>query len=271
MGILDRLRNEATSKQESEFSSSVAEQRLEHEYQANILPKMQKTYRFLKEIVDHLNYLEKAVEVKGYSNNYRQLGTLFQTNYKINTDGYSGVGDFNRIMQVNVSFVCQGVGTFGYSLEGKSQIEHEVAFLHSKHIPFTWKRGLNKAVAAFTVTRRIPILFKFEVDFINSQINLLINNHENFNVYSKAFSPEAINDALLDEVVRFMLREDSDFIRLEITSQDRQRIQKKVADEQRLREQLLAEIKKQEMKIRDAHNEHLFFRQIKLLTGKKQK
>lgn len=269
MGILDQLRSEATSKQESEFSSSVEEQRLEYQYQTNILPKMQKTYHFLKEIVDHLNYLEKAVEVKDYSARYRQFGTLSQTNYKINTDGFSGVGDFNRIMQINVTFVCQGVGQFCYSLEGKAQIEQEVAFLHSKHIPFTWKRGIDKA--AFTVARKIPVRFKFEVDFNFSKISLLINNHENFNIYSKTFEPQAINDGLLDEVVRFMLRQDSDFIRLEITSQDKQRIQKKVADEQRQREKFLAEIKAQEAEKNYLLSEHVLFRQIKLLAGKRKK
>ncbi len=269
MGVLDQLRNEATRKQESEFSSTIEGQRLEHEYQTDILPKMQKAYHFLKEIVDHLNYLEKAVEVKHYSNSYRQFGTLTQTNYKINTDGYSGVGDFNRIMQVNVTFVCQGVGEFVYSVEGKAQIEHEVAFLHSKHIPFTWKRGIQKA--AFTVTRRIPVRFKFVVDFNNSKINLLINNYENFNAYSKTFAPEAVNDALLDEVVRFMLRQDSDFIRLEITGQDKLRIQKKVEEERRLRDKLQEEIRVQEAKTKDSRIDLAFFKQIKLLAGRKKK
>ncbi len=269
MGVLDQLRNEATRKQESEFSSSIEGQRLEHEYQTAILPKMQKTYHFLKEIVDHLNYLEKAVEVKGYSNSYRQFGTLFQTKYQINTDGYSGVGDFNRIMQINVTFVCQGLGEFRYSVEGNAQVEQEVAFLHSKHIPFTWRRGVEKA--SFTVTRRIPVRFKFEVDFNNSKINLFINNHENFNAYSKTFEPEAVNDALLDEIVRFMLRQDSDFIRLEITSHDKHRIQKRVEEERRLRDKLLEEIKRQEAKAADSRAEYVLFKKIKLLAWKKKK
>lgn len=258
MGILDQLRSEASSKQESESAAASVRKQLEDEYQTNILPRMQKTYLFLKEIVEHLSYLEKAIEIADYCQRYPQMGALSQTDYKINTDGYGGLADFNRIMQINVIFNCVGRGSFSYEVEGRTRIEQEIAFLHSKNVPLQWNQYINSRgveAATFTITRKIPVRFKFEVDYNNSKIKLLIHNHENFNVYKETFEPSAVDESLLDEVIRFMLRQDSDFIRLDITNQDKQRIQKKAEEEQQQRAKWLEEIKIEEAKEKKAKEE----------------
>lgn len=273
MGVLDQFKNESSGKSEQE--SVTEQQKLEYEYQTHLLPKMQKTYLFFKEIVDHLNYLEKPIEIEEYSHDYPQMGVLKQVNYKINTDGYSGLADFNRIMQINITFTCQGDGDFSYSLEGKAHVEEAVSFLHARNIPFVWNQYVAaKGVdaATFTITRKIPVRFRFEVDYPQSKIRLLINNHENFNVYSKTFEASAINELLLDEVIRFMLRQDGDFIRLDIISQDKLRIQKKAEEEQLQRAKWLEEIKVEEAKKESqAGGESMFFSRIKSFTGRGKK
>lgn len=290
MGILDQLRNEATNKQESEFAVASSQQQLENEYQANILPRMQKTYLFLKEIVTHLNYLEKAIEIKEYCQRFPEMGTLSQMDYKLNTDGHGGLADFNRIMQINVTFVCVGKGEFSYEVEGKARIEQEIAFLNSKNVPLKWNQFIgNRGIetATFNITRKIPVRFRFEVDYTHSNIKLLIHNHENFNVYKKIFEAHEINEPLLDEVIRFMLRQDNDFIHLDITSQDKLRIQKKAEEEQRQLAKWLDEIKTDDTKKKEKEGssgrvklveklgdlsglgESILFKPIKLLKKKK--
>lgn len=283
MGILDQLRSERSSKEESEFAAASVKAQLENEYQTKILPKMQKIYLFMKEIVEHLSYLEKAIEVADYCQRFPEMGALSQTDYKINTDGYGGLADFNRIMQVNVLFNCVGRGSFSYEVEGKTKIEQEIAFLNSKNVPLKWNQYINSRgveAATFNVSRKIPVRFRFEVDYNNSKIKLLIHNHENFNVYKETFDPEKVDEALLDEVIRFMLRQDSDFIRLDITNQDKQRIQKKAEEEQQQLAKWLEEIKIEEAKAKEkeerAHTnlaeklgESVLFTRIKSLTKKK--
>jgi hypothetical protein len=260
--------------QASEFNGVNVQQQLEREYQATILPIMQKIFLFFKEIVEHLNYLEKPIEIEEYSRDYPQMDTLTQTHYKINTDGYAGFADFNRLMQINLTFTCQGNGEFTYVLEGKVRIEQEVAFLHSRNVPFTWNQYISsKGIesSTFTITRKIPVRFRFEVDFEQSKIKLSINNHENFNIYSKAFAAEAINELLLDEVIRFLLRQDGDFIRLDIISQNKERIQKKAEEEQLQRAKWLEDIKIEEpiksSKKESDNGESVFFNRIKSFTG----
>jgi hypothetical protein len=284
MGVLDQLRNERISKEKHESVAADVQQHLEGEYKAKILPKMQKIYQDLKEVVEHLSYLEKAIEITDYCQRFPQMGTLSQTDYKINTDGYGGLADFNRIMQVNVLFNCIGAGSFSYEVEGRSKIEQEIAFLNSKNLPLKWNQFINSRgveAAAFNITRKVPVRFKFEVDYNESKIRLLIHNHENFNVYKKNFEPEAVTDSLLDEVIRFMLRQDSDFIQLDINNQDKQRIQRKAEEEQQQRAKWLEEIKieeakekeeeeKQNVGLTDMLSESMFFSRIKSFTKKKK-
>jgi hypothetical protein len=283
MGILDQLRSERSSKEESVSAAANIQEQLESEYKANILPKMQKIYTDLREVVEHLSYLEKAIEIPDYCQRFPQMGALSQTDYKINTDGYGGLADFNRIMQVNVIFNCIGKGEFSYEVEGKTRIEQEIAFLNSKNVPLKWNQYINSRgveAAVFNISRKIPVRFKFEVDYNRSKIKLLIHNHENFNVYIKTFEPAEVNESLLDEVIRFMLRQDSDFIQLDITSQDKQRIQKKAEEEQQQLAKWLEEVKIEEAqeKIKEEKNraglaeklgESVIFTRIKSIAKKK--
>ncbi|WAR45078.1 hypothetical protein [Methylomonas rapida] len=239
MGILDQLKQEAAEKQKLQESQTNLQKQREDRYRAAILPAMQKAFKFMQELVEYLNFLEHAVVVEEYSNQYPQFGQMKQQDYKIYTDNHGGFADVDRLMQINVRFFCVGFGSFSYNLEGQNRIEREVAFLTSRNVHFDWKLLDGRSAipsAVFTITRRIPVRFRFEVDYDNSKIHLLINNHENFNAYKKAFAPEDVNDELLDEIARFMLRKDSDFIRLEITSVQRQRIKNLV--EQKRREEL---------------------------------
>jgi len=238
MGILEQLRTEAAKKQRDQFSQKELDQQLAANYRRDILPRMQQAFRFMKELIDHLNFLEHAIEVENYSDLYPQFGRLKQTNYKINTDGIMGFTDINKLMQINVSYSCVGEGEFYLPREGNGAIEREISFLHEKKLNFDWKplpMRESRVCTQFRIQRSVPVFLRFEVDYQQSKIKLQIRNHFNFDVFDKVFLPEEINDELLDEVARFMLRKDHDFIRLSISSEHLQDIRQRL--EQHKREQ----------------------------------
>jgi len=227
MGILDQLKQEAALKQEQEPPELKEKNLRDKLYQSQLLPALQNTFNFMKEVVEYLNYLDHSVTIEQYSDRYPQFGSLCQQDYKIYTDDYGGLGDFNRLKQVNIRFCLHGEGKFSYSILGQSRIEQEIAFLTSRKIPFEWKQlGHRSQIhnACFTVSRKIPIFFKFEADYEHSNIRLLILNHENFNLFNKVFSPEELHDALFDQISRYMLRKDHEFYRLEMSIGQREAI-----------------------------------------------
>jgi len=274
MGVLEQLRDQVNRKQDDALDQQNIELELARRYKETILPKMQSILVFMKEMVEHLTYLEQAIFIDDYSSKYPQLGRLIQTDYKINTDGIMGYVDPDKLMQVNVNFFCLNEGEFTYHLQGRSLIEQEVAFLSAHKVPFEWKyfQGIGMAQnAKFTVTRKIPVRFKFEVDYAASNIKMLINNHENFGVYKKSFAPEKVDDDLLDEVARFMLRIDSDFIRLEITSEHKKIIRSKLEETQREYEKWLSLVRRDELFAQQKSGSRKAGKLLKVLDGLKNK
>lgn len=249
MSILDELRQKAEQKKAEQLQQESAQQQLERVYRSALLPKMQYFYDCLNETVKHLNFLEEPILINNYSSRYPQFGELSQKNYKINTDGYSGLADYNRLMQINVNFVCEAEGEFSYALQSKRLIEAEVAFLHARRLAFSWK---NQAMvtgvesAGFTVQRKIPVSFKIEVDYNFSKLKVTINNHENLEFFSKSFAPEQLDDDLLDAIISYLMRRDNRLIRLDISDANKTIIQNNLASYQQEQAELLAKIKYEE-------------------------
>jgi len=225
MGILDELRSDAEQKKGGELKQEDNKKVLEDAYLHDILPAMQSIFKYLKELVDHLNYVGVAVKVMQYSPRYSQLGVLKQQNYKLSTDSFGGFGDFNRLMQINLSFFCYADGHFTYKVEGRDRIDQEVSFLHSRKVPSEWANAQGSRsmqAATFKIFKNIPVRFRFEVDYNNSQIKLIINNHENFGVQKEIYQAAEINSELLDKIARFLLRKDNDFLKLEMSAVNRE-------------------------------------------------
>ncbi len=233
MGVLDQLRKQADQKKSSEQQQINQQQQIEFIYKNQILPKMKEIFKYLQELVEHLNYLEVPVQVEDYSSRFPKLGTLSQKDYKISTDGYGGFADIEKIMHINVTFFCVGSGEFQYVVVGRTVIEQEIAFLHAKMLSVKTQKmprvNTNEETAQFSLKRRIPVRLRFEVDMDNSRINVIINNHNNFSNYTESWRAEDIDDAFLDVVARYFLRKDTELIKSEISDEYREVLRKKLA------------------------------------------
>lgn len=249
MSIIDELRNKANEKKEAQQQQESLEQLLASNYKHLLLPKMQQIFTYLNEVVKHLNFVAEPILVKDYSHRYPQLGDLQQQNYRINTDGYGGLADFNRLMQINLTFFLKAEGSFSYDIEGKRIIEQEISFLHSRDMPFEWRNKVGKTgirTATFIVQRRIPVRFRIEVLYDKSELLITIDNHDDFSKYVKHFEPESVTENLLEHMVSYLLRRDHDFIRLDISEQHKEHIRNNLEMAERERAALLAQIRYEE-------------------------
>ncbi|RLA26154.1 MAG: hypothetical protein DRQ62_00490 [Gammaproteobacteria bacterium] len=232
MGILDQLRKEADLKKSTELQEIDLKQLQAERYKSYILPKMQEIFTYMQELVKYLNYLEVPVQVEDYSARYPQLGALMQKDYKISTDGFGGLADVDKLRHINITFYCEGEGSFEYAVRSKIDIEHEIAFLHAKRLSAKTRRipGHKKEDALkFQVARKIPVRLRFEVDYENSLIKVIIHNYAQFSIYSESWQSDAIDHDFLDVVTRYLLRKDSEFIKPDISDKQRQALRKKLA------------------------------------------
>jgi hypothetical protein len=225
MGILNELRDEAERKKILEQQEVITEENLADNYQQNVLPKMQMIFNFFKEIVEHLQFIQDPIKVIEYSNKYPGLGELTQQEYKLSTDKHGGISHYNELMNINVRFYCIGDENMELEVKSQPEIEQQINFLTAKKVPFEWSRQHNSVTgtfAKFIIEKKIPVKINFQVDYSNSRINLEISNHHNFGHIKRTYMPDEINDAFLDQLAKFLLRKDNDFIEIEMTEQDRE-------------------------------------------------
>lgn len=231
MGLLQDLRNEVAIKSSYAQPQDTNEDNRELIYREKILPKMQEILKYISEVIEHIKYLEYQIEIENYSKEFPQFGTLKQTNYKLNTDGFSGFVDIEKTEQINISFDCQGIGSFSIQKEGQLQIENLIAYLHQKRINYNVsqindKIGEKKAI--FEINRNIPVTFRFLADKEKSMINFTSNNHNDFESLSKSYRPHEVDEKLLEQIARYMLRQDNSLIMLPISDNHINEIRQKL-------------------------------------------
>ncbi len=253
MGVLEQLRQEAGQKKSSEQQGVDLGQQREQLYKTKILPKMQEVLKYLQELVEHLNYLEVPIQIENYTAKYSKLGVLAQKNYKINTDGYGGFTALDKLQHINVTFYCEGSGELQHVVHTKSAIEQEVAFLHNNRLTSkihrTAKSVNGEEVANFSILRKIPVRVRFVVDYEQSRIKLLINNYEDFSVFAESYKAEELSTEFLDELARYLLRQDNNFIKAEITDEYRENLRKKL--------QAIKRAEQHELALKEAEEERL--------------
>lgn len=233
MGILDDLREEANKKQLELQEDSLLQERRLHNYKTLILPKMQQIFSYFKELIDYLKIIETPIEVPHYSIHYPELGSLYQQDYRLSTDKHGGLAKLEKLTEINLRFICQGVGsnTFEYTVEYQDEADVEREFLLQHNIPFKYNHnmGNNKAgEITFHISRKIPVGFNFSVDFENSCILLDIHNHENFESRSLTIEIEQIDEEYLDKLARYILRKDHDFLRMTIDDKAKEKIREQI-------------------------------------------
>ncbi len=233
MGILDELREQANQKQlEQQEDTLLQEQRL-HNYKTLILPKMQQIFSYFKELIDYLKIIETPIEVPHYSEHYPDMGILYQQDYRLSTDKHGGIASIEKLTDINLRFTCQGLGSdsFEYTVEYQDEADVEREFLLQHNIPFKYNHnmGNNKAgEITFHISRKIPVLFTFSVDFENSCIILEIHNHDNFESRSLTIEIEQINEDYLDKLARYILRKDHEFLRMTIDEKAKEKIRQQI-------------------------------------------
>ena len=101
---LDELRQETNLKKVHDDIQKTREQVWQQNYTDLVLPKMQFIYYYLKEVVDHLKFIDHKVSINDYSQRFPKFETLKQRNYKISTDGRGGIGNIDKLREIDISF-----------------------------------------------------------------------------------------------------------------------------------------------------------------------
>jgi hypothetical protein len=240
MGILDELREQAENVKTSSETEKERCERLHQKYLQEINPKLQLFYRFLHELVSHLNYINLDLYA---TYDFPVVGAhadFKQGQYRIVADSDTEMKD------IKFQFVCERPGEFSFFIDNRSEVERVEDFLSKHHIQFYAKKEkdqrYNVISGDFRVKGVVPILIRMSADIEESKIIMTLTNFDGFGVRRLLLNPEQITESLLDRFGSYILRREAEFLQTKLSEQDIQKIRETMLREKAEQEEELKQL-----------------------------
>jgi hypothetical protein len=234
MSLLNNLRQQALNKQAEEETAARKQADLQLFYRQHTQPRLLRLYRNLHELVTHLNYLEHEIWVDYPLSPAGHRVPMRQMDYKVEIDS------LENTQNIALYAWCRGKLELLYQLSDPVQIDKHVEYFkhyNIKHQSRAYKNANHQVVGAdITIKTELPIRVQFDADLPNQCIKLTLLNLPALGTRVLRLNPQALDDQFCDDLGRFILREKDEFLSLDISDEEKQRIRNLVEKEQRLRE-----------------------------------
>ncbi len=239
MGFLDDLRREAEQRRNEE--ASVAAQRAAREafYRSDILPRMEAAYRLFAQLAEHLNYLRPEQPVNYTLRGYGEWRGLRQENYELQVDSRQ------NMRQLVLRAECRGEEELVFTVEGHKAIQRQVDYLNGTGLSFHYRERrderMNAEAAEFIVKPLVPVSLTMEADIEEGRIVIALRNFEDFGSRRYFLEPRKLDEAVLDQLARYVARDSDRFLQDDVDAQTRAALQAKLREEAAQRQRELAE------------------------------
>ncbi|MEW8506470.1 MAG: hypothetical protein AB2598_07175 [Candidatus Thiodiazotropha sp.] len=249
MALLDDLKRKAQQVKEADGEN---QERLRREacYEGRFKQPMLSILRYLTELTEQLKILDYDVRQDYSLPGLGLVPGLRQDGYVVNADS----SDNPRL--VRLRFTCSADGETEYAVTPKPKADETAAFLNAQNMRFSeWPiRDREQRIVGlnFQLRTEVKISFLFKVDLDIATIKLYIANFNEFKLDKSMLQPEMVNEAWLDNLGNFLLRNRVDLYDLDIDESHKLAIRKKLEADTRRRDQELQQAIEYEQEAREA-------------------
>ena len=237
MGLLDDLRKQSENLKTKEQLDKERQEKLQVHYLEVLQPKMIEIYKYLNELADHLNFINSDIQVPYQLNAEGLKVELKQQNYKIQVDST------NNTKLINFRLECSKPKDLEFVAGDKQSVDKNIEYLQRYNLQFQCKRNkdenLNVINGQFTVKCVVPVVFVFQGNVENSSIDLICTNFDTLGSLKHSFKAHHFDEKFFDELGRFIIRENPEFLKLNISDDALEQIRAQIAAEHRQREEEL--------------------------------
>lgn len=206
MGLLDELKQEAESLKAREEETTQELTQADTERSSRMLePKMKALYKYFTEFCDHLNVVTPDVSGDYLLEGLGTLTNLRQGDYKLATDEPDSVNKFT------FHWSCSRPGRQEFKVPNAIVAEKHRENLWNYNLKFTKRDLQNGAGASFVVEAFVPVTCEFEADPVKGVIRLKLKNLGALGIINHAYKPERVNEELMDEFAKLVLRRPNRF------------------------------------------------------------
>jgi hypothetical protein len=233
MGLLDELKQEAESLKTRDDEDIQETPQMDVEaVRRQLEPKMKALYKYFTEFCEHLNVVTPDVSGDYLLEGLGTLSNLRQGDYKLATD------EPNSIQKFTFHWSCSRQGRQEFKIDNPIIAEKHRETLWNYNLKFNKRDLQNGAGAVFVVEAFVPVTCEFESDPDKNVIRMKLKNLGALGIVNHAYPPDKVNEELMDEFAKLVLRRPNRFDELsgeKMSDTLRQRIRESVEKEREQR------------------------------------
>jgi len=203
--ILDEYRKRSEKLRQDMEQSSQADSGLHNLRCIQVVNSLQQIYNYLHDLTGELNFVEPELFVDMSLDNFGTLNKLRQGDYKL-------VAESNyRRESVSLFFTLNNEESLQLEIDDDKENQARLEELKELGLLANYT---SRQPAIVSIQGYVPARIEFYSDFEESNIHLVINNFSRLGTEYYMLNSDHVNDELLDKLGRFILRENSDFMKV---------------------------------------------------------
>jgi hypothetical protein len=204
VGVLDELQKEADAiAAEKEREARAREEALEGARE-QIGPRMQAAYKYFEQLKQHLLAVNREILAHYRIHGAGQVDGLLQGKYSVSTQTPDTLEKFS------FRCVCAKSGAFQVNTEDPASAASYRDYLRDNGLKAK-ARDTGRGKTTFLVQNAVPVVVEFSADYERFAIAIRVRNLTTLGVTTHRLTPDQLDDKLLDEVAKAILRTDHRF------------------------------------------------------------
>jgi|GEM_PF-1335584 len=224
--VLDELRFEASQIVHDQESKAERQERLSRAIQEVISPSLRRIYDYLNQFRQHLKVLEPEIIVELPIRGLGVCADLKQGDYRLHS------GESDSLNSVVFSLKLKRTNPCALSFKYPGDAGGLLSSLKEEGLVFakTTVSGQNTPNQSLRleVVGEIPVRLEFKANDKSGTIDLIIGNFNQVGTQKHTLKAEHIDDELLDQLGRFILRRDNTFLVNDVSWGYRQRLRQRL-------------------------------------------
>ncbi len=268
MGLLEQLAKEAEQRREEDERNASRRAELEKEFNAVTRPAMGKLFNYAKEVVKHLNYIGRDIEVEYHIPLYGEITAKLNPDYRVRVSK-----DDDRIdIRLDVTASIPHEQSKAVFLRSGKSLEQLESLILERGL--SADRVFKKDREGNIIGSEVRIYGTFHLTIhIHAEVmsDFLVMNFTNFEILgnlSRRVLPSNVDDDCLDRFGRFLAREDNAFLQEGVSEEYRDKIRDEIRRQEEAKRAELAREHDPEPEPEPNHLGQRFLQQLKELSKK---
>ncbi len=232
VGLLDELESEALRRKSTDDDAAALKVARETAYRKVLEPAMGNLFAYLTELVAKLKQLQPKIAIRHTLAGYGDVVAYVEHEYELREARQPSSKELTLSFFATVaSSECPNV-----QVEGSARVR-AVSALFQRHrlgAPLAAAKDASGEVsgATFKAKGRIPLTAVFFADAASGQLRMSFSNFDDFAAAVKTVAPDQVNEALYDEIGRYLMREPTELLREVLPEDYRSQLRARVQHEE---------------------------------------